>query len=354
MVNAFLSTPLWGSLLQDAGTAEAYSAPAFTRRMVAFERAWTQALIDRGIASEEAGQSALAAIDRFDPETSDLASGSERDGVPVPALVRALRAGLEEDAAKAIHSGATSQDVLDTAMMLTVLNCLARFEVQLADIIGQIDSLTDDYGQRALMGRTRMQAALPIRVSDRLAAWRAPLSGALTALPMLVARVGVVQAGGAVGTRDAHGDKADEVVAALATHLGLSVSDVWHSDRSRILDVGHWLTKVVGALGKIGQDMALMAQQGVDEVTLSGAGGSSAMPHKQNPVRAEVLIALARVVAGQQGTLAQALVHEQERSGAAWAIEWMTLPAMFEATGVALATADGLLDQVTSIGADED
>ena len=94
-----------------------------------------------------------------------------------------------------------------------------------------------------------------------------------------------------------------------------------------------------------------MAQQGLDEVQIKGAGGSSAMPHKQNPVRAEILVARARVAAGQQGTLAQALVHEQERSGAAWAIEWVILPAMFETAGAALNNAEALLDQITSLGA---
>ena len=94
-----------------------------------------------------------------------------------------------------------------------------------------------------------------------------------------------------------------------------------------------------------------MAQQGVDEVTLSGAGGSSEMPHKQNPVSAELLVTLARYVAGQQGLLAQAMVHEQERSGAAWALEWMTLPAMCEAAGAALSHGGKLLGSVTRLGA---
>lgn len=113
---------------------------------------------------------------------------------------------------------------------------------------------------------------------------------------------------------------------------------------------GHWLTLVAGSLGKMGQDISLMAQQGVVDILLDSGGGSSALPHKQNPILAEALVSLSRFVAHQQGLLAQAMIHEQERSGSAWALEWMALPAMAEATGAALRHADRLIGSIRRIG----
>jgi hypothetical protein len=141
------------------------------------------------------------------------------------------------------------------------------------------------------------------------------------------------------------------MAALVASTLGLAMGPVWHSDRTPIVAFGHWLAVLCGSLGKMGQDICLMAQQGVDEVTLRGGGQSSAMAGKNNPVAAEAMVAIARFVAGQQAVLLQAMIHEQERSGAAWALEWLTLPAMAEATGASLSHAGRCLKSIGSIGA---
>lgn len=350
MTNAFIRTPLWGTLFQDPETAAEFSAERFCARMVQFERAWTRALREAGTVSPDIADMALAAIDGFEPDLDALAGGSDVDGLPVPVLVRQLKASLPANAQVAIHSGATSQDVIDTATILTARTVLSLFESRCAELLRLLDDLNARFCDNPIMGRTRMQLALPIVAGDRIEDWRTPLAGHLDQLTELIKEISVVQVGGAVGRRDTPTGYADAIAADVAMSLGLRVSSVWHTDRSLMLDIGHWLTKVSGTLGKIGQDIALMAQQGIDEVELDGAGGSSAMPHKQNPVRAELLIALARVVSGHQGILAQSMIHEQERSGAAWAIEWMTLPAMFEGTGAALNSADHLLRQIRHIG----
>ncbi|MDU9004575.1 3-carboxy-cis,cis-muconate cycloisomerase [Sedimentitalea todarodis] len=350
MTNAFTRTPLWGTLFQDPYTAGEFSADSFCARMVQFEMAWTRALRESGAIEPDIAEMALAEITGFQPDPDALADASDVDGLPVPALVRQLRSSLPEDARVAVHSGATSQDVIDTAMVLTALAILSTFEGRCAELLRLLDDLNARFSDNPVSGRTRMQLALPIAAGDRIQSWRTPLAAHLGQLPELINAISVVQVGGAVGRRDLPNGAADAIAAGVAKSLGLRVSPVWHTDRSLMLDIGHWLTKVSGTLGKLGQDIALMAQQGIDEVQLDGAGGSSAMPHKQNPVRAELLIALARVVAGQQGILAQSMVHEQERSGASWAIEWMTLPAMFEATGAALNSADHLLKQIRHIG----
>lgn len=350
MTNAYLTSALWGALFRDPEVEAAFSAKSQLEHMLAFEMAWTDALHDLGLVDAEAHGQATATLASANLNRLGLSSGSERDGLPVPELVRQLREKLPVEAQPALHSGATSQDVIDTALVLTCLDVLATFGARLTAILSQIDRLGDLCGQAPLMARTRMQAALPIRVSDRLSDWARPLKRHSRELAALKETIGVAQTGGPVGRRASHGDRSEALAKDVAKRLGLRHAEVWQTDASPFVDVGHWLTKVAGSLGKIGQDIALMAQQGIDEITLDGAGGSSAMPHKQNPVRAEILVAQARHVALLQAGLAQAMVHEQERSGAAMALVWMSLPAQFETCGAALNNARHLLGQVTRIG----
>ncbi|MEL7149199.1 MAG: lyase family protein, partial [Pseudomonadota bacterium] len=147
------------------------------------------------------------------------------------------------------------------------------------------------------------------------------------------------------------GDEGERIASHMAGALGLAAGPVWHTDRTAVAEYAGRLSLVTGSLGKFGQDVTLMAQQGVDEITLRGGGGSSAMPHKSNPVIAELLVTLARFNATQISGLHQALVHEQERSGAAWMLEWMILPQMSVVAARALSAACALCDQVERIGA---
>lgn len=163
-------------------------------------------------------------------------------------------------------------------------------------------------------------------------------------------RVARLQLGGAVGTAHVFGEDRDDIARHMAKQLGLKHDPTWHTDRSAVIEFAGQISAITGSLGKIGQDIALMAQQGVDEIVISGGGGSSAMPHKSNPVLAELLVTLARFNATQVSGMHQALVHEQERSGAAWMLEWMILPQMTAATGRALSTCSTLLDQIGSMG----
>jgi len=349
MVNTLTQSGLWGRQFHDPETADAFGAEAMLQHMLAFERAWTEALVAVDGISESTADEARDAIraDRLD--LGALADEAERNGLPIPGFVEQLRAGLSEAAAKAIHTGSTSQDVIDTAIVLVSLGVLDQFETRLTHMLNALETLSGEFGNRQIMGRTRMQAALPITVGQRIATWRDPLAGHMAALTNLRTHLGAVQVGGPVGTRDT---RMQALAARVAKELALDNAPCWHSDRTRFVDLGQWLTKVSGTLGKMGQDLALMAQQGIDEVKIDGAGGSSAMPHKANPVRAETLVALSRFVAGQQAVLASAMVHEQERSGAAWSVEWLTLPQMCEATGAALNTGLALLGQITSLGSE--
>lgn len=337
-----LSGGLFGHVLSDPEIASEFAALAFLDHMLAFERAWTEGLAEVGAVSKEIATAAVRAMKS--PHLDALSDGSDRDGLPVPALVRALK-DAAGDAAPAVHAGATSQDVIDTATVLTLRTVTATLSGRIGPIRDRLTVLADEAGDREMTGRTRMQAALPIPVRQRIEGWSTPLDRAAISLEDATKTL-PVQIGGPVGRRDLP----DGLAAAVARRLHLPLGAVWHTDRAPIVTYGHALTLLTGALGKMGQDIALMAQQGLDEITLSGGGSSSAMPHKSNPVEAESLVALARHVAALQGTLASALVHEQERSGTAWSLEWLTLPTMCEATGAACRAAERLLSRVERIG----
>lgn len=308
-------------LLADEEVADLLGGRADIAAMVAFEGALAKVEASLGLIATEHAAAIREALERFEPDMARLADATLRDGVPVPDLVAQLRAGIDPQAAPYLHFGATSQDVIDTALALKLKSVLDLLKQRLDRADTHLAALIDRFGSEPLMARTRMQAAIMISVGDRLRVWRNMLAEIAATLP------------------------------AMAAELGLKVpAGVPHADRDRFADFGSWLSRLTGALGKTGMDIALMAQNGVGQIALSGSGGSSAMPHKQNPVLAEVLVTLARYNATQLAGLHQALVHEQERSGSAWTLEWLILPQMIEAAATALSHAAALLASIERIG----
>lgn len=339
--------PLLDALVGDDEIQPLLSDAAQVDAMLAFERALAEAEADAGLIEEKAALAIAAGIDRFTPDWEDLAKGLKQDGVVVPALVRQLRAAIGGPHEKALHFGATSQDVIDTALMLQLAKIIPIFLERLAALGSAFGALSDRHGSQSLMAHTRMQQALPFTVADKLRSWSEPLERHRAALSAIRRQLLVIQFGGPIGDRSSFAGKGEEVACGLARRLDLGIAEPWHSTRDPIVAFGSLLSLITGALGKIGADVALMAQTEVSVIKLSGGGSSSAMAHKSNPVNAEVLVALARLNAGLVGTLHQALVHENERSGAAWTLEWLTLPKMLVATGASLRLTSKLATQIS-------
>lgn len=331
-------------LLGHPDVLETFSAYQDIMTMIAFEVALAKTqdklkLIPKGTAARiETG------ISKFKLDESKLDKGMARDGVAVPALVEMLRESVAPADAAYVHKDATSQDVIDTSFMI---RAQSAFLAIAEDVIAARDTLVilrKKHGPRNLMGRTRMQAALPITVGDRLDAWEnamAATANDISDLPFLL------QFSGPVGTY-----KNDKLKDELAKVLGLQAPyRSWQNDRSPMLAIGNAASGLTAGFGKLGADIALMAQNELAEIKFSGGGTSSAMPHKQNPVKAEVLVSLARLNASLLSALHNAAVHEQERSGAAWTLEWLVLPQMICAAAGSARLARELLESVESIGA---
>ena len=348
MSSGVFGHPWLGGLFSDTAVTAILSAEAELARMLRIEAAWTRALGQCGAGDAEVCDALADKIMSASISPGDLAEGTARDGVVVPALVQILKGAAEPAHHHLIHKGLTSQDVIDTSLMLALAEILPVLSERLEAVTDATATLAQRHGERTLMGHTRMQPALPVTVGHRIAGWRRSLTTLQSRLTELADRAAIVQWGGPVGLRD---NAPDGMGAQFAANLGLrDPGHAWHTDRLIITDIAACLAALSGALGKIGQDIALMAQSGPDAIRLTSGGGSSAMPHKQNPVPAELLVTLARYNAGALGTLHQTMVHEQERSGSAWTLEWMVLPDMIRSTTCSLLTAARLLAEIDTMG----
>ncbi|WP_339712576.1 3-carboxy-cis,cis-muconate cycloisomerase [uncultured Sneathiella sp.] len=326
-------------------------AEAEIRAMLAFETALARATADAGLIPDGSALEIETAASAYQPDWARLREGVMRDGVVVPELVSALKETVNEETRPAVHYGATSQDVIDTALVLRLRPILDLFRADIEGLLVLLRDLTERFGQDEVMGRTRLQDALPILFHHRLGNWRSPLSGLLRDLEGVEKLLLKIQFGGAVGTLDRFDGKGKIIRAKLAQQLSLADTECWHTDRRSLGAFASWMSSVTAALSKIGTDIALMKQNGLDEIRLSSAGGSSAMAHKKNPVQAEYLMSFARFTAGQAGIFSQSAVHEFERSGSSLTLEWLVLPQMIQATGASLSHGKALLGSITGVGA---
>ncbi|MFG1279811.1 3-carboxy-cis,cis-muconate cycloisomerase [Xanthobacter autotrophicus] len=337
--------PFLRPLLGDESIAAAFTAEADIAAMLRFEAALAEAEAEAGVIPQEAAAAIAQVARSIAVAPAELAAAVARDGVVIPELVRRLRAAVGEPHAGFVHKGSTSQDVIDTSLFLRLKAASDILLARLDALIGSFDHLTSTAGSRKLTGHTRMQRARPITLAHKVATWREPLARHRARFPAVAEGLFRVQLGGAVGNRAELGEAAGRVADGLAARLGLGAAPrATHAERDAIAAYGHWCALLAGSLGKFGADIALMAQNEVGEVTIAGGGGSSAMPEKNNPVGAEILVTLARFAGTLQGGLDQALVHENERSGAAWTLEWMILPQLVTTVGAATRTAVALIE----------
>lgn len=337
--------PLIDAMLSDEEVEVLLSDDSQLAAMLRVEAALAKAEAAVGLISSTAAARVEAAPAGFAPDWDDLSEGMKRDGVVVPRLVAQLRKAVGAEHGASLHKGATSQDIVDTALMLQLKPVLALYGERLGGVVVQLRALGAIAGAKPLMAHTRMQAALPFTVAAKLRTWIEPLAQHQADIAAAHGAL-AIQLGGPIGDRSSFEGKGDEVAARLAQELGLADVPCWHSSRSRIVTLGGLAAQVTGTLGKIGADIALMAQGEVAAVTVEGGGASSAMAHKANPVGAEHLVALGQNNAVLVSGLYQAMLHENERSGTAWTLEWLTLPPMLRNTGGALRIASELLGSI--------
>jgi 3-carboxy-cis,cis-muconate cycloisomerase len=340
---------VFAGLFAHGDAAAQVSDRALVQAMVEVEVALLGALSDLDLAPAEAARELadLAASGQMDLDVEELGRGTGQQGTPIPALLKALRRQVSESAAAHLHKGATSQDVIDTAIMLVTRRAL---DAMLADLSGAADAcaaLAQRHREAIVPGRTLLQQAIPVTFGLKAAHWLSGLDGAVADLSAVREHELAVQFGGAVGTLANLGDRGLEVAERMAERLGLSSPALpWHTIRVRPARIAAALGATLGLLGKIGRDVVLLAQTEVAEVAEGGGegrGGSSTMPHKRNPVGGIGLIACAQRGPGLVATMLTAMVSEHERGTGAWQAEWDTLLELLRLTGSSAAIARELL-----------
>jgi 3-carboxy-cis,cis-muconate cycloisomerase len=340
----------WQSLLtsqfHDEAIAHIFSETQFVNYLLRAEVALAQSEAKLGVIPPEAAQAIAAAADTLHIDTARLSIETERDGVPITELVKQLRAHVGGDAAHFVHWGATTQDILDTALILQIRDALDQLIAHHSSLITRLATLANTHRHTIMAGRTHSQQALPITFGFKVACWLAPLLRHRERLTQLLPRVLVAQFGGAVGTLAALGEMGYGAQKIFAEELKLNPPTLpWHTQRDGLVEVANWLSLITGSLAKMAQDIILMAQSEVGELSESGdatRGGSSTMPQKSNPIVSERIVAAARTNATLLANMHHALIHEHERSTHGWQMEWLTLPQMFALTAGALKSANFL------------
>ncbi len=345
-VTAF-DSPLLAGLYGDPDVAALFGAEAEIAAMLRFEAALATVEARLGVIPAAAGPAIAEKLATLavDPEALTLSTGAA--GVPVPGLVAALRAGVGRPHGDFIHWGATSQDAMDTGLVLRLRSLLDLLGARLDTVVESLSALARRHAGLAMAGRTRSQLAAPTTFGLRAAGWMAPLARCRDRLAELRPRLLVVQFGGATGNLAALGASGVPVMQALAAELGLGCpAKPWHVERDAFVELANWLAMVSGLLGRIGADLILSGRSEIAEVSAGPGGGSSTMPQKSNPVLAETLVTLARANAAQSALAQQALLQTEERDSTAWAIEWLCLPQMLTATAAGLRHATALVADI--------
>ncbi len=316
--------------------------------MLDFELALMRALANAGLAPQEAVEELVKACREPPLDIAAIGRSAAEKGTPVPGVLSALRERLGAAGAAHLHQGATSQDVLDTAVMLVAQRSLAPILDDLAATAGACATLTRANRATLEPGRTLLQQALPSTFGLKAAGWLNALDGARAQLMLAREHVPALQLGGAVGTLAALGGRGLEIAADLGAQLGLIVPELpWHTNRQRPAQLASALAIALGSLGKIARDVVLLAQTEVAEVTEGGGdgrGGSSTMPHKRNPVSAIAVLACAHRAPGLAASVLAGMAQEHERAAGAWQAEWEPLRELLRLTGSAAVSAREMLE----------
>ncbi|WGR91474.1 3-carboxy-cis,cis-muconate cycloisomerase [Bradyrhizobium sp. ISRA443] len=346
-------SPLLAPMLSSAAMRAICDDATYLQNMLDFEAALARAEAARGVIPRPAAGPIGAACRSESIDRAALAEAATRSGNLAIPLVKALTANVakaDDEAARYVHWGATSQDVIDTATMLTLRTGIDALLVDLDRAVTGFARLARAHRNTAVVARTWLQHALPMPFGLKLAEYAAALHRSRTRLQRLRKDTLALQFGGAAGTLAALGDKGLAVAEQLAQELDLPLPDApWHTHRDRIAEAAAVFAITAGSCGKIARDVSLMMQTDVAEAFEPagvGRGGSSTMPHKRNPVAAANALGAATMAPNLAATIFAAQVQDHERSAGPWHAEWPILPTLMLVTSGALAAivdlAEGL------------
>ncbi|WP_341914468.1 3-carboxy-cis,cis-muconate cycloisomerase [Ferrovibrio terrae] len=338
------SLNLFGPLFHSPAMAAIFTDRGHLQGMLDFEAALARAEAKTGVIPAAAAGPIAAQCDAALYDLAAIADGATRGGNSAIPLVKALTAKVaakDKDAAGFVHWGATSQDAMDTGLVLQLRSAIGLIEADLARLSEALAALAQKHRETPMVGRTWLQHALPVTFGLKAAGWLDAIERHRERVIELKPRLLVLQFGGAAGTLAALGDKGLVVAEALAAELNLTMpATPWHGARDRVVELATVLGLLTGSLGKMARDVALLMQTDVGEAfepAGEGRGGSSTMPHKRNPVASAAVLAAATRVPHLVGSLLSGMVQEHERGLGGWHAEWTVLPELLQLSAGALA-----------------
>ncbi|MCF9003859.1 3-carboxy-cis,cis-muconate cycloisomerase [Pseudomonas syringae] len=329
------SNQLFDAYFMQPEMREIFSDEGRVQGMLDFEAALARAQARIGLIPPEVVADIELSCDAqlFDFDALAIAIGSAGNSA-IP-LVKALGkqiAARSAEAERYVHMGATSQDVMDSGLVLQLRRAIVLLERDLTRLADAMAEQAQRHAGTPLAGRTWLQQATPVTLGMKIAGWLGAVTRHRQRLNEIKPRLLCLQFGGASGSLAALGDQAFSVAEALADELQLALPEQpWHTQRDRLVEFAGLLGLIAGSLGKLGRDMSLLMQTEVGEVfepSAPGKGGSSTMPHKRNPVGAAVMISTATRAPGLVATMLAAMPQEHERSLGLWHAEWETLPEL--------------------------
>ncbi|HEY6469635.1 MAG TPA: 3-carboxy-cis,cis-muconate cycloisomerase [Candidatus Dormibacteraeota bacterium] len=339
------------SLFGSADVDEAVGDVAWVQAMLDAEAALAGAEADAGLVPAAAAAEIAAACVADGYDVSDIGHRAVGAGNPAAPLVSDLTAAVSAHAQAYVHLGATSQDIVDTALSLLAQRALDIILADLRDAGAACAALTDAHRDTMMAARTLLQHAVPTTFGLKAAGWLVGIDEARAMLARVRDERLAAQLGGAAGTLAPLHDAGVDVAHRFAERLGLAEPVVpWHTDRTRVVELAAALGTAIGVLGKIARDVTLLAQAEVAEATEGGGDGhgtSSTLPQKHNPIRAVLILAAAERAPGLVATVFHAMVQEHERATGAWHAEWETVRALLRLTGGAAHHAAQLLDTLS-------
>jgi 3-carboxy-cis,cis-muconate cycloisomerase len=344
---------IFESFLGSAACDAHFSASGFVGAMLKFESALAQAQAQHGEIAQDAARAISRvceqAIEQGWMDAQAIAGASASSGsvaIPMVAALRDIVAQHHPGAAPWVHRGATSQDVIDTALVLGIKAMVQLVVQDVGQCVASLRTHAAAHLHTPILARTLMQPASVTSVGMKCAQWVLPLERSLASLAHIAPQALVLQLAGAVGTRAQLGPHAYHIAAMMADQLGLGIASTWHTQRDPLGRLAAELALVSGALAKIAGDVLLMSQFECGELAephQAGRGTSSAMPHKQNPVASMVAQAAHLQVAGIMSTLSLAMVHPLERAAGQWQAELLAWPRLLAAVHASSSAMAGML-----------
>ncbi len=327
----------------DAEIIELFSEPALVEAWLEVERALAAAQAELDIVPAAAAAAIMAEATADNVDLARLREQTRVVGYPILPLLEQIKAASSPEVARYIHWGATTQDVMDTGLALTLARALDRVEELERELGDAIAVKADERRATVMAGRTHAQPAVPITLGGKLAVWLAELERHLHRLRAARPRVAVVQLFGAAGTAAALGSESRELRRRVAERLGLGVVDVpWHTARDAVAEVGFVLAAAAGTCGKLAREVIELSRPEIGEVREAAGhhrGASSTMPQKANPIGSEAIVGLSVLAAQQVPALLAAMQAGHERSAGEWQVEWDAIPSIAAAAAGALSGA---------------